>query len=60
MNISVGMKKARALSESPKRFSTVRTTNKARPIGTSAVFRPGKAEVSAATPAVTETATVRM
>jgi len=60
MNTRVGRKKARALSESPKRLSTVMTASTARPMGTAAGVRLGKAEVKAATPAVTDTATVRM
>ena len=60
MNTSVGSRKARAASPRPRRLSSVITARMPRQMGTVAEVRPGKAEVSAPTPAAMETATVRV
>ncbi len=58
MNSIVGSKNARAASARPRRLSSVTTARMPRQIGTVSGLRPGKAEVSEATPAAMETATV--
>ena len=58
MNIMVGRRKARAVSPSPRRLSTVITARMPRQSGTVADDRLGNAEVSAPTPAAMDTATV--
>ncbi len=58
MKTRVGSRKARAVSPSPRRLSKVITARMARQSGTVAPVKEGKAEVSEATPAAIETATV--
>ena len=58
MNTIVGKRKARAVSPRPRRLSNVMTSRMPRQIGTVAPVSEGKAEVSEATPAAMETATV--
>ncbi len=58
MKIMVGRRKARALSPSPRRFSTMTNANTPRHNGTVAEASPGKAEVSCPTPAAIDTDTV--
>ena len=60
MKSMVGSRKARAVSPRPRRLSKVMTTRMARQRGTVAPVSEGKAEVSEATPAAMETATVRV
>jgi hypothetical protein len=60
MNTTVGSRNARAESPRPRRFSSVITARMARSSGTVAGARAGNAETSEATPAATETATVRV
>ena len=58
MKIMVGSRKARAASPRPRRLRRVMTARMPRQSGTVAEVRPGKAEVSAPTPAAMDTATV--
>jgi hypothetical protein len=60
MYMYVGPAKMRPDSLMPRRFPTVSSTMKKMQIGTRASSRSGNAEVMAATPADTDTATVRM
>lgn len=59
MNTAVGTTNARAESTIPRRFTAVIRTSTPRQSHSRSSYRPGKAEVSAATPAVTATATFR-
>ena len=58
MNRSVGRRKARALSPSPRRLRTVMSARMPRQMGTVAEDSDGKADTSEATPAEIDTATV--
>ena len=58
MKTIVGSRKARAASPRPRRLSTVMTARMTRQMGTVSGVERGKAEVSAATPAAIDTATV--
>lgn len=58
MNAIVGSRKARAASPRPRKLNTVTRARMPRQIGTVAGLRPGMAEVSEATPAAMDTATV--
>lgn len=58
MKIIVGKRKARALSPSPRRLSTVTNANTPRHNGTVADVSLGNAEVSCPTPAAIDTDTV--
>ena len=58
MKSSVGNKKARAVSPSPRRFNTMMKNRIPRQSGMVAPSRLGKADWSEATPAAMETATV--
>ena len=58
MNTIVGSRKARAASPRPRRLSTVTNARMTRQMATVAELSTGKADVSAATPAAMETATV--
>ncbi len=57
---AVGAMNQRADSAIPRRFTAVTSASTPRQSQTRWSYRPGTAEVSAATPAVTETATFRM
>ncbi len=58
MNTRVGSRNPRAASASPRRLSSVIRARMPRQTGTVAEVRLGKADVSEATPAAMETATV--
>jgi len=58
MNSTVGSRKARAPSATPRRLRTVISARIPRQSGTVSGLRAGNAEVKAATPAAIDTATV--
>ncbi len=58
MKSKVGRRKARAVSPSPRRLSTMMKRRIPRQRGIVAPLRPGKADCKEATPAAMETATV--
>ena len=60
MNTMVGSRKARAVSPRPRMLSKVMRSRMPRQMGTVAPVRAGKADVSEATPAAMETATVNV
>ena len=60
MNATVGMMKSRADSATPQKLAAVIRASAARQSQIRAPYRPGKAEVTASTPADTPTAAFRM
>ena len=56
----VGAAKTAPAARAPRRLATTNSATMARPIGTAAALREGSTDVAAATPAATDTATVRM